>query len=104
EYIGDKEPAQKLKDDVPKDPKKFFDLVVRNMKKLYKKGLIHGDLSDFNILNYHQKPVFIDFSQGTTADSPNADELLERDVRNICNFFRRHINVDEKKTLEKIKK
>ncbi|MFH1505552.1 MAG: RIO1 family regulatory kinase/ATPase, partial [archaeon] len=46
EYIGDKEPAQKLKDDVPKDPKKFFDLVVRNMKKLYKKGLIHGDLSD----------------------------------------------------------
>jgi len=104
EYIGDKEVALKLKDDIPKDPKKFFDDVVKNMRKLYKKGLIHGDLSDFNILNHHQKPVFIDFSQGSTTDSANADELLERDVCNVCNFFKRHIDVDEKKTLEEIRK
>jgi len=103
EFIGDNEPASRLKDDIPKDVEEFFDQVISNMKKLYKAGLIHGDLSDFNILNYHQKPVFIDFSQGTTTDSPNADELIERDVRNVCNFFKRYIEVDEEETLEKIK-
>lgn len=102
EFVGDDGLiAPKLKDKLPKNPKDFFDKIMINMKRLHKAGLVHADLSAFNILNYNEKPVFIDFSQCTTFESPRAKEYLERDVRNICNFFRKlRLNVDD----EKIKK
>src|SRR3989338_6914800 len=63
ELIGGTEPAPPVKDLPPKNPKQFFQLVIEEMKKLYKMGLVHGDLSSFNILNYQEKPYLIDFSQ-----------------------------------------
>ncbi len=91
EFIGNKEPALRLKDKPAKNMKKFFDTVVLNMRKLYKEaGLVHADLSAFNILNFKDKPVFIDFSQATTVKNPNSEEYLDRDIKNICYFFRKH--------------
>ena len=87
EMIGNKEPAPMLKDVKPQDAQKFFSLIIKDIEKLYKRGLIHGDLSSFNILNYEEKPYFIDFSQATLTKTPNSRELLERDIRNILNFF-----------------
>lgn len=87
ELIG--EPAVKIKDQIPKEPKKFYDEVIANMKKLLKAGLVHADLSKFNILNYHEKPVFIDFSQATTTNSARSKEYLERDLYNVNTFFRK---------------
>lgn len=87
EFIGDEEAAPPLKDAPPQNPKKFFDDVVKAMIKMYKAGLIHGDLSAFNILNHHEKPYLIDFSQATLTKAPNSDELLERDVENIVRYF-----------------
>ncbi len=102
EFIGDGGfIAPKLKDALPNNPKDFFEKIISNMKKLYKAGLVHADLSAFNILNYNEKPVFIDFSQCTTLESSRAREYIVRDVRNICTFFRKlKLNVDE----EKVKK
>jgi RIO kinase 1 len=87
EFIGDDMAAQKVKSDPPKDPKKFADEVIKQMRLLYKKRMVHGDLSGFNILNHNDVPVFIDMSQSTTLENPNAKEYLERDVRNICKLF-----------------
>ena len=87
EHIGKTEPAPKLKDAHPDDPEKFFNKTVDYMKKMYRAGLIHGDLSEFNILNDDERPVFIDMSQGTTTMSINAEELLERDIKNVARFF-----------------
>lgn len=95
EMIGDDEPAPELRNAIPKDPKKFFDLVIQNVKKLYKEGLVHGDLSHFNILNCNEQPVFIDFSQATITKSNQAEELLERDVKNIVTFFNAKCNLHE---------
>ena len=89
EMIGDDEPALPLKDTHPKKPKEFLELVIKEMKKMYQAGLIHGDLSAFNILNYNEKPVLIDFSQATLIKTPNSEELLERDVKNVVQFFRK---------------
>lgn len=99
EFIGDDGIfAPKLKDEIPKDPKDFFEKIISNMKRLHKAGLVHADLSAFNILNYNEKPVFIDFSQCTPLESSRAKEYLERDVRNICNFFKKAgLKLDEKK-------
>ena len=106
EFIGDKGMiAPKLKDSLPKNPKMFFDKIVENMKKLHKAGLAHADLSAFNILNYNEKPVFIDFSQCTTLESSMANEYLERDIRNVCNFFKKiGLKVDEKIVKKQITK
>jgi len=87
EFIGNGEPSPPLKDLYPKNPDKFFKDTLQEIKKLYKSGLIHGDLSSFNILNYNEKPVLIDFSQSTLVKSPNSEELLERDVKNVVKFF-----------------
>ena len=102
EFIGTKNPAPKVKDAFPKDPAAFFEKVVVSTRRLFQAGLIHGDLSEFNILNYREAPVFIDMSQGTRIDNPNARELLERDVKNICRFFGKFIKTDPATVLNRI--
>jgi RIO kinase 1 len=103
EFIGDEKAAPPLKDAYPENPEKFFQEVIKQMKLLYKCGLIHGDLSSFNILNYNEKPVLIDFSQGTLIKTPNSEELLDRDVKNILQFFKKlNVQADFKETLKKI--
>jgi len=87
EMAGTDDPAPQLKKVYPKDPKVFFERVVDQMRKLYAAGFVHGDLSPFNILNDHDRPVFIDMSQSTPLENPYAEEYLERDIRNICVFF-----------------
>jgi len=105
EFIGEKNNiAPKLKDKLPKNEKKFFDEIIKSIKKLYKAGLVHADLSAFNILNLKEKPVLIDFSQATTLEHPEAMDFLERDVKNICNFFGKlGLKIDEEKIIESIK-
>jgi RIO kinase 1 len=103
EFIGDKEIASKIKDKIPKNKRDFFEKIIKNMQKLYKTGLIHADLSQFNILNLREEPVFIDFSQCTLLRNPRAEEFLKRDVRNVCNFFKKiSLKVNEEKIIKKI--
>ncbi|MBW2969635.1 serine protein kinase RIO [Candidatus Woesearchaeota archaeon] len=105
EFIGDEQPAQKLTKDKPENPKEFFEEVVKQMKKLYKAGLVHADLSGFNILNLNQKPVFIDMSQTTPLNNQNAQEYLKRDIYNVCTLFKKWgVEADEEQVLKEITK
>jgi RIO kinase 1 len=100
EFIGDIYPAPELKNAKPKNPKNFHKKILDNMKKLFDKGLVHGDLSPFNILNHHEEPVFIDFSQATMTTASNAKELLLRDVKNISTYFRKFYPITEEEELK----
>jgi len=92
-----------LKDVELENPQEVFDEIVQMMKRLFKIGLIHGDLSDFNILMQNGRPVFIDFSQGSSIEAYNAKDLLMRDIKNICNFFsRKGLDIDEKVIFKEI--
>jgi len=106
EFIGNENgvPAPQLKDAKLKNPEKFFDIVIEQMKKLYKKELVHADLSEFNILVHRERPYFIDMGQAVVLKHPNADMFLERDVRNVLNYFLKHYSLekDPAKTLEYI--
>ena len=105
ELISEQMISPQLKDSEIKNPAQFLDLILKNIKLLWKQGLVHGDLSAFNILNKSQKPIFIDFSQGTTTVSFDAKELLERDLRNISNFFKKlKIDMDVSEEFKKITK
>ena len=63
---------------------------IEEVRKLYKSaGLVHGDLSEFNVLMDGEKPILIDLSHGITVLAPAAPELLDRDVDNIVRFFKK---------------
>lgn len=101
--IGGENIARRLKDAAPQNPEKFLDGILKNMRLLHKAGLVHGDLSPFNILNDDETPVFIDMSQSTTLDNPNASDYLRRDVKNVCNYFRKlGLNITDEDFLKKI--
>jgi RIO kinase 1 len=97
------EVAPQLKDHDPAEPETFAALVLKDVKTLWKKGLVHGDLSSFNILINNEKPVFIDFSQASPTTAPNAKELLERDVKNLCQYFKKiGVTLSKEAELERI--
>lgn len=102
EYIGDETPAPMLKDEFPENADAFFKLVIKGIKGMLDAGLVHGDLSDFNILNYKNKPVFIDMSQSTVLKNQRARELLERDMKNIFRVFKKHVKFDQEKLSKEI--
>ncbi len=101
--VGEDSPAQKMKDDIPKKPQQFFREIVEDIKKLYRYGYAHSDLSKFNILNDNQRPVLIDFSQMLPMNAPNAYDYLKRDVENVSDFFRRlGVKIDNEKIYKEI--
>ncbi len=105
EFIGKTNPAPRLNNSPPKQPDLFFKKVIENITRLYKQDFTHGDLSQYNILNHNENPVFIDFSQATTSKSPMFNELFERDVRIICTYFSKlKLDIDIKKVINQIKK
>ena len=78
------------------DPKKVLKEILRNVRKTYLKAhVIHGDLSEYNII---LKPdghlLIIDWPQYVTADHANAEDLLQRDLKNVLTYFCRKFNVD----------
>lgn len=94
EFIGEGNvPALQLKDVVFEEKEEVedcFNEIIKQMKILWEKAkLVHGDLSEFNILYHENKPVFIDFSQATSVNDYHAREYLERDLKNVCRFFRK---------------
>jgi RIO kinase 1 len=90
EYIGfETIPAPVLKDiRKPKDPIDLFNEILGFIKELFQKAkLVHGDLSEFNILYHNQNPVIIDISQAVSIQHPKAEVYLARDIKNIFNYF-----------------
>ena len=102
EFIGhERDAAPMLKDAYPENPKEFFEKVIEGILGLLEAGLVHGDLSDFNILNHEEKPVFIDMSQGTILKDNDSENLLRRDLKNIYRAFK-SLKIDEEAVTSKV--
>jgi RIO kinase 2 len=72
------------------DPQLFLDDILEYVRLAYRAGVIHTDLSEYNILVDGEGEVWIiDWPQYTSTDHPNAMELLERDVGNVVYYFQR---------------
>jgi len=73
------------------EPEKVLSEILANVRKTYlKAGVIHADLSEYNIiLQPDMHVLIIDWPQYVSRDHPNAEELLKRDVHNVLRFFRR---------------
>lgn len=64
--------------------------LVENLRTFVDAGVVHADLSPYNILWWEGRLWFIDFPQAVDiARSIHAMEFLHRDVRNVCTWFGR---------------
>jgi RIO kinase 2 len=82
------------------DPEWYLDEILKQVKITYSLGVIHADLSEYNIFVSEEGVQLIDWPQYVTLDHPHADEILERDVSNILvHFFRKY---DVKRELEEV--
>lgn len=98
-FIGDKKgwPAPRLKDAQVEEEKfdgLYLDL-VRYMRIMFQVcKLVHGDLSEYNILYYKGKLHIIDVSQSVEPDHPRSLEFLRMDIKNVNDYFKRQgVNV-----------
>ena len=91
EFIGkDGVSAPSLKEQPPDDPAKTYKQLLIFMKRLYQKAeLIHGDLSEYNLMTWKGKLIMFDMSQSVPTSHPLAQFLLNRDIINVNRFFSR---------------
>ena len=82
------------------DPEWYLDEILKQVKITYSRGVIHADLSEYNIFVSEEGVQLIDWPQYVILEHPHADEILERDVSNILTHFSRKYNI--KRELEKV--
>ena len=87
------------------NPKDVLDYVLDEVKEMWKLGIVHGDLSQFNILVSPEGIWIIDFPQAidlneleSDEELKRAEEILRRDLINLLNYFRKTygLKVDER--------
>ncbi|MCR4368915.1 MAG: serine protein kinase RIO [archaeon] len=90
EYIGEgDEPCPKLKELKP-TKEELLDYkrqLIDFVAGFYNAGLVHADLSEYNVLVKGNRLVVIDFAQAVLLNHQKAREFFERDVVNLANYF-----------------
>jgi RIO kinase 1 len=94
ELVTDAEgnPAPRLNDleMAPEQARSYHIFLISQIVRMLCDGLIHGDLSEYNVLVGSDGPVIIDLPQAVdAAGNNNARMMLERDVDNIAGYFGR---------------
>ncbi len=85
-------PAPRLNDVTlsAEDALEFHARMITEIVKMLCAGIVHGDLSEFNVLLSHSGPVIIDLPQAVNAAGNNsAAAMLLRDVENMARYFGR---------------
>jgi len=92
-YIGEEDgtPAPRLKDIGEfQNLNKEISISIKFIEDMFRKAkLVHGDLSEFNILYHQGTQYLIDVSQAVTILHPEALPFLARDIKNIWTFWNR---------------
>jgi RIO kinase 1 len=90
-YHGDEQTAAPTLNSVRLDRAEaevLFAEVIRNVELMLGQGLIHGDLSAYNILYWQGAITIIDFPQVTSSqNNRSAQQILARDIRRVCEYF-----------------
>ena len=76
------------------DPEDGLDMILVEVGKALRLGIIHADLSEFNVMVDDSGPRIIDWPQAVEVTHPHAQELLERDLVNVLRFFQRKYRIE----------
>jgi RIO kinase 1 len=87
---GDAAPRLNDVDLTPEQARQYHAMLLVEVVRMLCAGIVHGDLSEFNILLAQDGPVIIDLPQAVDAAGNNhAQRMLLRDVANLRDFFGR---------------
>ncbi|MEM3512094.1 MAG: RIO1 family regulatory kinase/ATPase [Candidatus Jordarchaeales archaeon] len=76
------------------EPYDVLELILENVKLAYQCGVIHGDLSEYNVIVSPESGVFlIDWPQYVPVKHVSSRYLLERDLHNVLSFFKRKFGI-----------
>jgi RIO kinase 1 len=90
ELLGEEtDRAKRLGEVHIENPETAYEVVREYMRRLNDAGLVHGDLSEYNIILHGNELVVIDLGQAVTVHHRNSRDFLERDCHNVASFFRR---------------
>jgi RIO kinase 1 len=84
--------APRLNDVVftPEQAREVHAILIREVVRMLCAGIVHGDLSEYNVLFGSEGPVIIDLPQAVdAAGNAHAGKMLERDVANLAAYFGR---------------
>jgi RIO kinase 1 len=91
DYIGDEffgAPTLNTMDMDSAEAEQVFDQVLGNIRLMLQLGLVHGDLSAYNVLFWKGQVTLIDFPQVIfTRRHPVAFRIFQRDITRLCNYF-----------------
>ena len=92
ELVADEngEPAPRLNDVKLSEEvaRQYHAILIRQVVRMLCAGIVHGDLSEYNVLVDSVGPVIIDLPQAIdAAANNNASRMLERDVDNLADYF-----------------
>jgi RIO kinase 2 len=76
------------------DPGETLDEILENVHQSFSLGVVHADLSEFNVLMDEGRSYLIDWPQWVETTHPNAEALLSRDVNNILSFFQKKYTIE----------
>lgn len=81
--------------------KYYFSTLVKSVYRMYWYAeLVHGDLSEYNVMIFKETPYIIDVSQAVGIEHPNANQLLHRDISNVVRFFSEEVGLEVPSTNE----
>jgi RIO kinase 1 len=93
-WIGDEEEAapqlRQVRFDAPEKAGRILDFLVSQVELWLAHDVVHGDLSEYNVLFWRGRPIVIDFPQAMDPRfNRNAYSLLQRDLANLVHHFER---------------
>jgi len=107
EFLGEEKSGlaySTLREVGTENPESDLNLILEDIRKLYRKNLVHSDLSEYNIMMTDKGPFLIDFAQAVLREHPMGEEFLRRDIRNVLQYFTKHgIKKSEAEVLKWIK-
>jgi len=91
EFIGeDGVSAPLLRELELRKPERTYRRILLYVKRLYRNAfLVHGDLSEYNVMVWKGEPVIFDVSQAVSLKHPNSEQFLVRDLENLNRYFRK---------------
>ncbi|WP_456330331.1 RIO1 family regulatory kinase/ATPase domain-containing protein [Archaeoglobus sp.] len=77
------------------NPEDVLEMILEEVAKFYRRGIVHGDLSQYNVLVSEEGIWIIDFPQSVEVGEEGWREILKRDVTNIITYFNRAYRIEK---------
>ena len=110
-FLGDETNAHRLKDLELGEPERYAEQAVAIIERLLDAFIVHGDLSEYNLLLHRDRVFAIDFGQSVDLSSrvdrhrrfEEAKPLLRRDLQNVAHYFSDHgIEIDAQREYDRL--